>query len=353
MWPGPAHEHIYLCIYWDWERELLHSSGASKMADKPSRALLLYGDGLAGSIGPHHTHLHSFASRACCGFLALPHTPHPGNEDARTIREFLELLDANEAFDNACLTIPFMMHQDAEGLVEHKSLEKCEFLTIRERFMGMKAAVITDNSSSRTIGDKLGLSVFQWNELCKDSHSQVRMPDLASEILGLIGFKEGKTLDTSQFDLVFAHIGANQKILDLKEIELVNDLAGEVMNIAESGIDLNSRLHMSIIMSYGSTLGDDLLNVSLPYADSTKYRELSSVVPRQSYAFKGGKPRENFRHHSPMLLAQFQNAVTRKDMVEMFSFKDFEANGGNLVIPADRLLHEVAFKLWKTPKYGA
>ncbi|XP_073051779.1 uncharacterized protein [Primulina eburnea] len=327
------------------------------MADKPSRALLLYGDGLAGSIGPDHTHLHSFASRACCGFLALPHTP-PGNEDARIIREFLELLDANEAFDNAvmklqCLTIPFMMRQDAEVLFEHKSQEKCECLTIRERFMGMKAAVITDNFSLKIIGDKLGLTVFQWKELCKDSHSQVGMPDLASGILGLLGFEEGKTLNTSQFDLVFAHIGANKKILDSKEIELVNNLAGEVTKIAVSGININSRLHMSIIMSYGSALGDDLLNFSLPCTDSIACRELSSVAPRQSYTVKGGKPRENFRHHYPMLLAQFQNAVTRKDMVEMFSFRDFEANGGNLVIPADRLLHEVAFKLWKSPKYGA
>ncbi|XP_073287663.1 uncharacterized protein [Primulina huaijiensis] len=309
------------------------------MADKPSRALLLYGDGLAGWIGPDHTHLHSFASRACCGFLALPQTPLSGNEETRIIREFLELLDANEAFDN----------EDAVVL----SQEKCEFLTIRERFMGMKAAMITDNLSLKTIGDKLDLTVFQWNELCKDCHSQAGIPDLASGILGLLGFEEGKTLNTSQFDLVFAHIGANKKILGLKEIELLNNLAGEVMNIAESGIDINSRLHMSIIMSYGSTLGDDPLNFSLPYTDPTINRELSSVVPRQSFMVKGGKPRQNFRHHSPMLLAQFQNAVTRKDMVEMFSFRDFEASGGNLVIPADRLLHEVAFKLWKSPKYGA
>lgn len=28
-------------------------------------------------------------------------------------------------------------------------------------------------------------------------------------------------------------------------------------------------------------------------------------------------------------------------------------HGGNLTIPADRFLHEIAFKLWKAPKYGA
>ena len=30
------------------------------------------------------------------------------------------------------------------------------------------------------------------------------------------------------------------------------------------------------------------------------------------------------RHHCPILIAQWQYAVTRKDMVEAFSFKDFK-----------------------------
>ncbi|KAK2979356.1 hypothetical protein RJ640_002762 [Escallonia rubra] len=45
------------------------------MADKPSRGLVLYGDGLARFVNPTHTHLHSLASRASCGFLSLPHAP--------------------------------------------------------------------------------------------------------------------------------------------------------------------------------------------------------------------------------------------------------------------------------------
>ncbi|KAL0407705.1 UNVERIFIED_CONTAM: hypothetical protein Sradi_1704900 [Sesamum radiatum] len=73
------------------------------MADKSSRALVLYGDGLARFISPAQTHLHSFASRACCGFLALPHPPPSENEDTRIIREFAELLDANEAYQNLAL----------------------------------------------------------------------------------------------------------------------------------------------------------------------------------------------------------------------------------------------------------
>ena len=49
-----------------------------KMADKPSRALILYGDGLAPFIQPSHTHLHSLSSKASCGFLTLPNGPSSG-----------------------------------------------------------------------------------------------------------------------------------------------------------------------------------------------------------------------------------------------------------------------------------
>lgn len=54
------------------------SQFSDTMADKPSRALVLYGDGLARFVSPTHTHLHSFATRACCGFLALPNSPPSG-----------------------------------------------------------------------------------------------------------------------------------------------------------------------------------------------------------------------------------------------------------------------------------
>lgn len=67
------HRNLYIHIYIQKpERE-------REMADKPSRALVLYGDGLARFVGPAQTQLHSLASRALCGFLALPHSPPSGN----------------------------------------------------------------------------------------------------------------------------------------------------------------------------------------------------------------------------------------------------------------------------------
>ncbi|KNA18537.1 hypothetical protein SOVF_069830, partial [Spinacia oleracea] len=58
-------------------------------------------------------------------------------------------------------------------------------------------------------------------------------------------------------------------------------------------------------------------------------------------------------HHSPILIAQWQHAVTRKDFAHEFSFIEFKENCGNLAIAANRFLHEIVFKIWKAPKYGA
>lgn len=48
------------------------------MADKPSRALVIYGDGLLPVVGPQHRHLHELAVSGSCGFLALRALPPSG-----------------------------------------------------------------------------------------------------------------------------------------------------------------------------------------------------------------------------------------------------------------------------------
>ncbi|GMP95060.1 hypothetical protein CsSME_00044261 [Camellia sinensis var. sinensis] len=60
------------------------------MADKPSRGLVVYGDGLARFINESHTHLHSLASRASCGFLTLPNSPPSGQQWHRGEAEAIE-----------------------------------------------------------------------------------------------------------------------------------------------------------------------------------------------------------------------------------------------------------------------
>lgn len=303
------------------------------MADKPSRSLVLYGDGLARFIDPSsHTNLHSLASLSSCAFLTLSNSnSNPSEtEDDIIVREFALLLDASQIHDQQ---------------------------TLPDWFMGMKAAILTKHSGLESFSTKLGFSVVQLDELVKQQPSESKDNDVvAVELLKLLGFQEGKVLENSQFDLVFLHVGAGQKDNGSEQnadVEFVDALVGAIMRQAQPGSDVGSRLHLSVVMSYGKVLENDESRFSVSNNVDEKHSCFSTLYPLQSYAMKGGVPRKDVRHHSPMLIAQLQHAVTRKDNVQRFSFQDFMENRGNLTIPADRFLHEIAFKMWKAPKYGA
>ncbi|KAH0969472.1 hypothetical protein GBA52_028653 [Prunus armeniaca] len=197
------------------------------MADKPSRAVVLYGDGLVRFVDPSHIHLHSLASKASCGFLSLPIAPSL-SEDERIVREFALLLDAYEAY--------------------HDTVRSTSLVTISERFMGMKAAIFTNNASLKSFGTKLGFSVFQIDVLYKNSPAGAEPPvDFgASELLKLLGFQVGKTVETSQYDLVNVE---KDKATD--DVGYLNALVGAITQIAQPGSEIGARLHLSVVTSYG------------------------------------------------------------------------------------------------------
>lgn len=308
------------------------------MADKPSRSLVLFGDGLARSVDSSHSHFHSLASLSSCGFLSLPNSPPSESEDERTVREFAVLLDACHTYSN-------MKGQISDS----DNQEDPPKQTLPDRFIGMKAAILTNNSSLKSFSAKLGFSVLKLDELVGGGSAEV----VALELLKFLGFKEGKVLDSDHFDLVFFHIGAGEQKVVAADVGYMDALVGGVMSQAQPGSDISSRLHLSVVMSYGNVLEADDSKFSVLKRVDEKNSHLSMLYPLQSYTMKGGTPRKDVRHYSPMLIAQWQSAVTRKDNAERFSFEDFMEHGGNLTIPADRFLHEIAFKLWKAPKYGA
>ncbi|ESQ41148.1 hypothetical protein EUTSA_v10014178mg [Eutrema salsugineum] len=309
------------------------------MADKPSRALVLYGDGLARFVDPSNTHIHSLASVANCGFLSLPHAP-PESEKERVVREFAHLLDASEAY-----TI-------ATGLKAKES--ENEISTLAERFMGLKAALVTDCSTLSSFGKLIGLDVLQLSEICHKSDSSPS-DATASKLLRLLGFEGGKCLDVSLYDSVFVHMGVDEH-KDLRtgnNVGVIDSLIGSIMRMAQPGSEIVSRLHLSVVLSYGSVTDKDVSVFSVKTLQEGVNPAFAGLVPRQSYTMRGEKTRDDVRDYCPMLVAQWQHAVTRKDLVDTLSFEALKKLCGNLVIPADRFIHEVAFKLWKAPKYGA
>ncbi|CAL1391626.1 unnamed protein product [Linum trigynum] len=299
------------------------------MADMPSRALVLYGDGLANFVDSSHVHLHSLASKASCGFLSLPNAPPSETEDERIVREFALLMDSWDA--------------------AYKGTNNASTPSISDRFMEMKAAIVTKNPSLKSFGVKLGFTILPSDEVSSDS--------MGLELMKLLGFQQGNVVDTNQFDLVFVHMGAGEREggdkddFGAKTVAFIDSLVAAIMNAAQPGSAIGSRLHLSLVMSYGSV--SEINSAETSVLISNNDPKLLGLFPRQSYTMRGEQPRPDVRHNGPMLVAQLQYAVTRMDKAQVFAFKDFKEHGGNLVIPADRFLHEVAFKLWKAPKYGA
>ncbi|XP_017980972.1 PREDICTED: uncharacterized protein LOC18592223 [Theobroma cacao] len=217
------------------------------MANKPSRGLVLYGDGLARFIEPSHAHLHSLASKANCGFLSLPNAPPSESEDDRIVREFAVLMDACEAYFN----------QNGQLSTEAKFQKSSLIPTMSDRFMGMRAALLTNSY----------------------------------ELLGLLGFQEGKILDTSQFDLVIVHIGSEENLNDEKgkgtagDIEFMNALLGAIMHVAQLGTEIASCLHLSLVMSYGYVSKVDEFGLSILSNNYENNSPLSTLFPHQSLLF--------------------------------------------------------------------
>ncbi|XP_068663696.1 uncharacterized protein [Aristolochia californica] len=310
------------------------------MADKASRAIVLYADGFVPLISVSHFHLHILASRASCSFLSLRDTPGSGKEEERVLRELAQLLDVHDTY--------FPSKEELVDLDAHiQSQADVKLPTISERFMGMKAAILTTCPEVELFGRKLGFGVLSFDQL-------MDLPNAfsaATELMQVLGFSGGKVLEKGEYDLVLVHVRTSENAKD--QLDWLNALVGGIMQIAEPGSEVASRLHLSLVMSFGSVSETENQCSLCTLPQKHTNFALSQLFPCQSYSMKGGHLLNNIRHHHPMLIAQWQEAVTRKDMVETFSFEDFEEHGGNLSILADRFLHEIAFKLWKTPKYGA
>ncbi|XP_078428502.1 rhomboid family protein [Wolffia australiana] len=314
------------------------------MADKPSRAVVVYGEGFAGMVNQSHAGLHSLASLGSCGFLALRVSPSSAEiQHSREIRELSQLLDAYDSLDAL-----------------NKELNEIDpNLQVQNRFSGLRAAFFSADSRIVSFGKKLGFRPLDIDELVK-KEAMPAQSAIASELLALLGLSEGKVSENNDVDLVFLHIKAGQEIRAQKDkiaitagSDFLDGLVSSVMGSAQPGSDVAARFHFSVVLSFDETAEDEGGASSALISPLKKDTDLSLLQPCQSYCFKGGKRLDNIRHHHPMLVAQLQEGVTRRDMAGEFSFQEFQKRSGNLTILADHFLHEIAFKLWRAPKYGA
>lgn len=331
------------------------------MADKPSRALVLYAAGHAALLSPSAgagSHLDSFASRASCGFLTLRSPPAPpptsGAEDnSSTLLEFSQLLDV---YDHL---YPGKIAENGE---EAAQVDPQELVVpkLSERFMGLRAAMITNCPRVSSFAANLGFHVFQTNDFAAQAGSSnvTKEVGVINRAFSLLGFSEGNVQEASEFDLVFMHVAMENTSSKLGKLGMKTDLnrlekiVGAVMEAAPIGSAIASRVHVSVILSYGSASGNKD-EFSILTSSTETDSDLNLLRPRQSCTMKAGHTLDDVRLHHPFLLAQWQEGVTRVDLAKGFSFEEFMKRGGNLAMLAERFLHEVAFKLWKASKYGA
>ncbi|CAM0947149.1 unnamed protein product [Alopecurus aequalis] len=330
------------------------------MADKPSRALVLYAAGHAAVLPPAaagsggtKSHLDAFVSLSSCGFLSL-RTPTAvndgGDKDSDTILELAQLLDVYDA-----------LYPAKDGETSRVDPQELVVPKLSERFMGLRAAMVTNCPGVGSFAANLGFNVFGTEDFATQSGSGSSPKDvrIISRAFSLLGFADGGVQDSSEFDLVFVHVAMENTTSKLGKLGMKTDLnrldklVAAVMEAAPVSSAIAMRIHVSVILSYGSATANKEEACLIINSSTETDSDLKLLRPRQSYTMRAGRTLDDVRNHHPMLLAQWQEGVTRSDLAKEFSFEEFIKRAGNFAMLAERFLQEVAFKLWKAPKYGA
>lgn len=150
--------------------------------------------------------------------------------------------------------------------------------------MGLRAAIFSSSPSIISLASDLALSTLQLEE--------TECLELPSQLLSLLGFSGPNVLDASEYDLIFLHI-TSETIKTQKRknaADWLDQLVGAILEIANPGSAVSSRLHLSVVLSY-ETLSDRT-RVSLVEDMNS---DLGLLRPRQSYTMKDGKPLDEIR----------------------------------------------------------
>ncbi|KAL3702181.1 hypothetical protein R1sor_020203 [Riccia sorocarpa] len=303
------------------------------MADQPAKALIVYGDGFMRHIGPSHSHLHALAAAGSCGFLALRSQAPEVREDERVVGELAQLLDLYD------------LHQR----LDENGASSVQMPSMSDRFMKIKAGMVSNCEPAAAFGERAGFTVLSLDD-CSSS-SRPDSSSAAGRLISYLGLHDvEKDENPGDFELLLLHLKATEG--DDEVVDWTDKLLGALQNLSQPGTKAGSHLYLAVVLGYGTVDSAESGNASL-LEENVLESKLSQLRPRQSYTLKAGQVIEGLREHHPLLVVYHLQAVTRRDEVVSFGFEEFKKHSGNLTIFVDRFLHEVAFKLWRAPKYGA
>lgn len=122
------------------------------MADKPSRALVIYGDGFAPLVNQSHAGLHSLAAMGACGFLALRASP-PAPPSASGLLSPPLSDPSGSVLHSIAPTSAFLGRKDLQSPSSPRSSTSCSarrsMSYLGSHFFSFQSPMIDVNSCSR------------------------------------------------------------------------------------------------------------------------------------------------------------------------------------------------------------
>ncbi|XBH97028.1 hypothetical protein VPH35_087322 [Triticum aestivum] len=228
------------------------------MADKLSRELVLYAVGHTALLtggGGGKGQLDSFASIASYGFLSVrtPRSMDGGDRNSDLILELAQLLDVYDA-----------LYPAKDGEISRVDPQELVVPKLSERFMGRRAAIVSNCPNVSSFAANLGFHVFGTEDFAAQSGSGSISKDtrIIDRAFTLLGFAEGNVQDVSEFDLVFVHAALENTTNKLGKLGMKTDLnrldklLASVMEAAPVGSIVAVCIHVSVILSYGSATGN-------------------------------------------------------------------------------------------------
>jgi hypothetical protein len=170
------------------------------------------------------------------------------------------------------------------------------------RFMGLRAAMVTNCPHVSSFAANLGFHVLRFEDLVAQSGSSNATKEIGviNGAFGLLGFSDGNVQEASEFDLVFMHVAMDNTSSKLGKLGMKTDLnrlekfVGAIMEGVPTGSAIATRIHVSVLLSYGSA-SEKKDEFSISNSSSVTDSDLNLLRPRQSCTMKAGHALDDVR----------------------------------------------------------
>lgn len=155
--------------------------------------------------------------------------------------------------------------------------------------------MVTNCPRVSSFAENLGFNVFRSEDLAVKSGSSSATKEIGviNGALDLLGFSDGNVQETFEFDLIFMHVAMENTSSKLGKLGMKADLnrleklVGAIIEAVPTSSAIASRIHVSVILSYGSA-SENKDEFSISNSSTVTDSDLNLLRPRQSCTMKAG-----------------------------------------------------------------